>query len=183
MLTIKVPSIELFDEAKNEFYNSEEAVLHLEHSLVSLSKWESEFEKPFLSNSGQLTREETMSYIKCMTLNEVDENVYSTLSTDNIKQITEYISSKQTATWFRELPGQGRGNRSGEVVTAEVIYYWMVALTIPFDCENWHLSRLITLIRVCNEKNKKPQKMSRKDSVAQRNALNAARKQQMGTTG
>ena len=180
MLRITIPSIELWDEVKQEFIYAKEQTLCLEHSLVSLSKWESKWCKPFLTKDAK-TLEETIDYIKCMTLTQnVSPEVYDRLTRDNITQIYEYIDSPMTATTFTEKEKRGF-NR--EQVTSELMYYWMVALNIPFECQKWHLNRLITLIRVCNIKNKPGKKMSRRDVLSQNAALNAARRKKLNTKG
>lgn len=182
MLTLTIPPVESFDEATSEFINFEGATIQLEHSLVSLSKWESKFEKPFLSTEVK-TDKEVLYYIKAMTLTEdTPPEVYSRLTNNNFKQINEYIDSKMSATWFTEKKNT---NTSKEIITAEVLYYWMIALTIPFECQYWHLSRLFTLIKVCNEKNDtgKKQKMSRSELAARNRTLNEQRKAQLKTSG
>jgi hypothetical protein len=180
MLTIIISATDVYDEESQSFGTQGGIELQLEHSLVSLSKWESIHEKPFLGVSSK-TAEEVFSYIRCMMLSpNSPEEILSQLSKENIEQINSYINQKMTATWFSEQPG---APRSREVITSELIYYWMTVFNIPFECERWHLNRLFTLIRICNIKQAKPKKMGRAE-IAQRNReLNAQRKAQMGTKG
>jgi len=180
MLKLTVPGVEHFDEATEEFVDVGEVVLELEHSLVSLSKWESIYEKPFLGNTEKST-EEILGYIRAMLLTpEVPEEVFSRLSEANFHEINAYIDAKMTATWFHEAPG---APQTREVVTAELVYYWMVTFSIDWEAQYWHLNRLFTLIRVCNIKNAKPKKMSRAEVAARNRELNAQRKAQLGTKG
>lgn len=181
MLKISIPlGPEGFDEESGEFVSAESYVLELEHSLYSLSKWESKWHKPFLDNKG-MTDEEATDYIKCMTINkDVDESIYYRLTAKNVEQINEYIVEPMTATTFSDNKG-GKGGR--EIITAELIYYWMVALQIPFECQYWHLGRLLTLIRVCNIKNAPPKKRGKQDIMRQNAALNAQRRAKLNSKG
>lgn len=180
MLRIIVEEQELFNETTETFETVSSVVLDLEHSLVSLSKWESEYQKPFLS-SKDLTNEEMLGYLRAMILTpDVDSDILYKLSKTNLDAIQDYINSTQSATTFGVLPDR-RG--PGEIITSELIYYWMVAFNIPFECQSWHLNRLFSLIRICNIKNSKPRKMSRTE-IAQRNReLNAQRRAELGTKG
>lgn len=180
MLIITIPKVDYFDEVSQEFIAIEETTIQLEHSLFSISLWESKWEKAFLGPKDK-TDEETIGYIKSMTLTEnIPDEVYLRMSDENRKEINEYISAKMTATWFNEKPG---GAKNTEVITSELIYSWMVTLRIPFECQHWHLARLLTLIRVINIKNTPPKKMSRGDLAARNRELNAMRQKQLGTSG
>ena len=181
MLTITVPiSPEGWDEEKQEFVEPKSQTLQLEHSLVSLSKWESKWQKPFYSKK-DMSNEEILDYIKCMTLTKnVDPDVYNHLTQENIKTILDYIVNPMTATTFGKETNSGN-NR--EVITSELIYYWMIASNIPFECQKWHLNRLITLIRVCSIKNAPPKKRSKRDIMSRNAALNAARRKQFNSNG
>lgn len=179
MLTIQIIISEAFDNSKQEFVVAESFALDLEHSLVSLSKWESFFEKPFL-NSTDKTTDEILWYISAMTLTKnPPEGILGKLSKANIDEINNYLNGKMTATWFSDKTS----SKQTEVVTAELIYYWMIALNIPFECQHWHLNRLLTLIRICNIKNAPAKKMTRREIADQQRSLNAQRKAATNTSG
>ena len=182
MLQITIPATEGWDDNKEEFVPvDKEVTLQLEHSLISLSKWESKYCKAFLSKKAK-TDEETLDYIKFMTITpNIKPEVYYRLTNENIEEINQYIESPMTATYFSEMPG---GSSNSEQITSELIYYWMIALNIPFDpCQKWHLNRLLTLVRVCNIKNQPSKKMSRREIMNRNAALNAQRRAQMGSRG
>lgn len=178
-INITVPGVESFDEETEKFVYSEDTVLELEHSLVSLSKWEQMFHKPFLGK-GEKTSEETLEYIKAMCLNsKVDDEVFLRITEANVAVINAYIENPMTATTFANIPG---GPASRELITNEIIRYWMVSFQIPLEYETRHLNQLFTLVKVINEKNK-PDKNRQKMTAAQRHALNKQRQQQHRTTG
>lgn len=180
MLRITVPVAEFFDEVREEFVYTKEVTLQLEHSLVSLSKWESKWNKAFLGKQ-EKTDEEILDYVRCMTLTQnVDPEVYTRLSAQNYAAINAYIEAPMTATYFSE-DKQSKGNR--EVVTSELIYYWMISYNIPVEFQKWHLNRLLTLIRVCNIKNSPPKKRSKRELMRRNAALNAARRNRLGSKG
>ena len=181
MLTLVIPGSELFDQEKQEFLHDLDPItLTLEHSLLSLSKWESKHKKPFLSSTAQ-TSEETLSYVECMILNpDFPPGVSSRMTMEHLDAVTAYIESPESATTFGKMP-ETKGK--GETVTAELIYYWMVAFTIPFECEKWHLNRLFALIKICNIKNSKPKKMSKGELARQTHEMNQRRRAELGTTG
>lgn len=180
MLTITIPARELFDEETQTFFTTKKQTLVLEHSLVSLSKWESKWHKPFLTND-EKTLEETIDYIKCMTITQnVDPTVYNFLSQFNVQEINNYIQNPMTATTFNNDNQKGRAK---EVITSELIYYWMITLNIPMECQKWHLNRLLTLVRICNVKNTPPKKMSKRDVASRYASLNAARRNKLNSKG
>lgn len=179
MLQLVINSREEWNETSQEFVYTKGQTLQLEHSLVSISKWESKWCKPFLSKD-QKTPEETLDYIRCMTITQnVDPKVYEMLTRDHVQQVNDYIESPMTATYVREMPGP----KSREIITSELIYYWMISYNIPFECQKWHLNRLLTLIRVCSIKNAPAKKHSSRDIMSRNAALNAARRQQMNSKG
>lgn len=175
-----VLSTEYFDDEKQEFEERDVFVLELEHSLLSLSKWESRYKKPFLS-SGEKTDEELSYYIEAMIVSpDYPSDFRKRLSNRNVAQINEYIESTESATNFGEMPKmKGRG----ETITSELIYYWLVAFQIPFEVEYWHLNRLFSLIRICNIKNSKPRKLSKAELSKQYHEINEKRKAELGTRG
>lgn len=188
MLTITIPAKEGWDESAQEFVHTKEQTLCLEHSLVSLSKWESKYHKSFIGTENK-TPEELLYYIQCMTITQnVDPKTYSLLGQKELEEINNYIADSRTATWFTE-PKTGTataGRTKTEIVTSELIYYWMISFQIPFECQRWHLNRLLTLIRVCKikeQQNGKSGKMSKRDILSQNAALNAARRSRMHSKG
>lgn len=180
MLSITIPGTEFYNEDSNEFINVKSCSISLEHSLVSLSKWESSWNKPFLTKE-EKTKEEQIDYIRCMTLTQnVPSDVYAVIDSDIFSKIVKYIEAPMTATTFSSTENRSF-NR--EIVTSEIIYYWMVAFNIPWEAQKWHLNRLLTLINVCNIKNQPSKKLS-KNAILNRNAaLNAARREQLKTKG
>ena len=196
MLKITVKSKEHYDEDRNVFFMfpAKDVTLTLEHSLLSISKWEEKWHRPFL-NDEQLTEEQTLDYIRCMCVNPSSDNVdmmlILNLSQENVQMINDYIANQMTATFFSDKGMKKKTDK--RVITNELIYYWMTAYQIPFSCEKWHINKLLTLIKVCNAENeaannkakvnpKKPNKMS-KEQIASRDALNAKRKAALHTRG
>lgn len=181
MLTIKIKNMDFYDENRNEFVSIPETTLKLEHSLLSISKWESKWHKPFLSNNEEKTEEQARDYVKCMVTNcSPDDMVFDALTQNDIQTINRYIEDPMTATWFSDKQNK---KFSREIITNEIVYYWMTELSIPFSCEKWHINRLLTLIRVCNEKNAPSKKMSKRDILNSNRALNEARRKKHGSRG
>lgn len=180
MLRITIPATEWWDERKKEFVYTKEQTLQLEHSLISISKWESKWCKSFIYTKNK-TNEETVDYIRCMTLTQnVDPDVYRCLSEENLEQIRSYIDAPMTAT---TVPVDKNARPNREIITSELIYHWMIDTQIPFECQKWHLNRLLTLIRVRYYKLSPPKKRSRAEIAAYNKALNDARKKEWNTTG
>lgn len=180
MLQIVVPPGELYDERRQEFLTMDkEQILQLEHSLVSISKWEEKWHKAFLGKE-EKTTEEITDYVRCMTLNKnVNPIVYKLLTKKNIEEINNYIQDPMTATTFsNERKGTNR-----EILTNEIIYYYMIAFGIPSEYQKWHLNKLMTLIKVCDIKNQSPKKMNRKEVMSRNAALNAARRKRLNSKG
>lgn len=176
---ITIPEAEHYDQEQNLFFTTKECTLTLEHSLVSLSKWESIYHKPFISNE-QKTVSEWRDYIKCMTITQnVDPKIYDAIPISVINEVLEYIDEPMTATWFKNTNQPS----SRRVTTAELLYYYMIAQNIPFECQKWHLNRLITLLRVCGEENAPPKKMGRNAMLNQRQMLNEARRAKLHSRG
>ena len=185
MLEIIVPKTEeLWDPVHEIFLSTKETKLTLEHSLVSLKKWEAKWKVPFLNNR-QMTEDQLRDYVKCMTITQnVDPLVYYALSQDNLSEIVKYMEDPMTATVINEknVP-RGKGGTGQKVITAEMIYYWMTALNIPFECQKWHLNQLMTLIKVASIEQQPPKQMSKRDIMAQNKSLNAARRARMHSKG
>ena len=180
MLCLHLDECEMFNDRTQEFIYVKEQDLYLEHSLVSISKWESKWHKSFLSIKDK-TDEEVIDYIRCMTINKnVDPSVYYALSSQQLKKIEEYIEDPYTATTFVEYQ---QNMSSREIITSELIYYWMASYRIPFECEKWHINRLLALIRICSIKNSPDKKMSKAATMKQNRALNQARRQKLKTRG
>lgn len=180
MLEIEIPGVEQYNEVNNRFITTKGQVLRLEHSLVSVSKWEAKWHKPYLSKKPK-TLAEQIDYVRCMTLTQnVDPNVYTAITPQVLKIINAYIENSMTATTF---PKGQKGRPNNRIVTAEIIYYWMICHQIPFECQKWHLNRLMTLINVCNVENGPKKKMSQKEIYANNRALNAARRKRANSRG
>lgn len=181
MLTIHIPEREIWDENKEMFLYTNSVVLKLEHSLVSISKWESKFNVPFLSEGH--TNAEILEYIKCMSIgSEIQNGVLECLTEENFSEISKYIDSPMTATLFSEQPSTGRKS----VITSELIYYWMIAYNIPFECQKWHLNRLLTLIRICSIKEEQrngKHKMKRSEINSMYQSLNTQRRAKLNSKG
>ena len=186
MLVLKIDAVELFDEGKRQFFTIPACELKLEHSLFSMSKWESKYEKPFLSSldKHKKTEEEMVDYFRMMCLEPPSVDVFPFLNQMQIKQIGEYIASKQTATWFNEE--NKKKTSSGKIITSELVYYWLTALQINWEVQFWHLNKLLTLVEVANlegqPKNNK-QSLSKSSMASRRRELNAQRRAQYNTNG
>ena len=179
MLTITIPEQELFNEETCEFIMLKGQTLVLEHSLAAIAEWESKWKKSFLSTQ-EKTNEETLDYINCMIVNKEETTPISYIDNNNMQLIANYIADTMTAT---TINNRNHKPHSREIITAEIIYYWMVSLQIPFECQYWHLNRLMTLINVCSIKNQGPQKMNAHEAAKQQADLNAARRAKLKSKG
>lgn len=186
MLKLKIPGDDFWDEENECFIMSKETILNLEHSLISLKRWEAKYKRPFLKEGDKKTPEELMDYIRMMTIAKPQNDlVYSIISKSPnlLMQINEYLEDDMTATTFAITDAGDHYNPKKTVITAEIIYYWMVSFNIPFECEKWHLNSLFTLIRVCAIKNQPPKKMTKKEIYSRNRELNAKRKAELNTKG
>lgn len=186
MYTLEFPGGELFSESFDEvsIIRLPPQTIIMEHSLISLAKWEGRHHKAFLKEGAKHTQEEQLDYFYCMCITkDVNPLVFVCVGEKEIQKLNDYISDPMTAVKFRATPDEGRGRGVRDVVTADLIYYWMVSLQIPFECEKWHLNRLLALIRVCNMKNAPPKNMSKRDIFRNNNALNKARRSRTGSKG
>ena len=180
MLTITVPGDEVYDESTGLLGTVNDVHLELEHSLVSLSKWEQMYEKSFIGTE-EKTEEELFAYVQCMILTpDYPQDVLYSLTKENIEEINNYIGAKMSATTFLDPPG---APKTREVITNELVYYWMTVFNIPFECDKWHLARLFALIQICNSKQEKPKPMSRSELAQRNRELNAKRRAELGTRG
>lgn len=178
MLEVFVKGCEQYDENKNIFVSIKDQTLKLEHSLLSISKWESKWHKPFINKENKST-EEVIDYIKCMTINTVNDDIYRCINDSAFRIVNNYISDPMTATTFNDI----NDRPSREIITSEIIYYWMITYNIPFECEKWHLNKLLTLIKVCNNKNNPDKKMSRSEVIRRNKELNNKRRMAMNSKG
>lgn len=188
MLHVVIPGVEYYDEVQNLFVETKSTKLQMEHSLFSIAKWEAKWHKPFYDQSSEKTDEEWIDYLRCMTITQnVDPLVYSSLPKAIENEIKVYMNDSMTATWFREEESRSR-NR--EVITSEIIYWWMFSQGIPLDCQKWHINRLLTLVRVFSEKNKEASdpkrrkgRRSSKNDLSNRKSLNERRKARLNSKG
>lgn len=183
MLELHIPEVELFDEENDRFVHVKEQSIRLEHSLVSISKWESKWQKPFFDKKEKKTREELIDYIRCMIINPPrDFDIIAALTSDNLTEIVDYINNSQTATTVTYLIKSKTPHRN-ENVTSELIYYWMLSAGIPFDCEKWHISRLFALIKICGAKSESGKKGNSLEYARVQSALNAQRRAKLKSKG
>lgn len=173
MFKVTIREQKIFDEETSTFYDIQETTIRMEHSLLAVAKWESKWKVPFLSETRKQTPEEILDYIRCMCIDDIDPVILKGLSRKNIAQITEYMEDTATASWVNNSVNKGQKNK--KVVTSELIYYYMSALNIPFECESWNIKRLIMLIEIASIEQQPPKKMPKGDMIAKRNSLNQAR--------
>ena len=181
MLLIDIPETELFDESTDRFITIKAQTLKLEHSLISISKWESRWNKPFLKEDNK-TPEQIRDYIRCMSLVPLqDDNVVLALNSKSIEKIINYIEAPMTATTVAFLDDKKPVKK--EILTSELIYYYMIQAQVPFECEKWHINRLFALLKVCSAKSSEKQKANTKTAAKSQAALNAARRSKLKSRG
>lgn len=177
---VEIPEREFFDEENNRFIKVPQTTLLMEHSLVSISKWESKWHIPYLSNKPK-TREQTIDYLRCMTITQnVDPFLFYCIPDKELLKIKDYIENPMTATTFSDEEGKGHTKK---VLTSEVLYYYMTMYNIPVEFEKWHINRLLTLIKVCSEENKPKKKIGSKKLASKYASLNAARRAKLNSKG
>lgn len=190
MLLLELTPVECFDERNDVFYYAypwdktkpvtadQIFKIQLEHSLLSLSRWEEKWKVPFLVKEPEKSIEQVLDYIRFMTLTKnVPSGVYNSFTQDQVDKIVSYIEDPHTATWFSERGGQNAPGGKERIITAEIIYYWMIANNIPWDpCERWHLNKLLTLIRVCSIENTPKKKQSKAEIANEYRQIKAARR-------
>ena len=182
MLILDIPEMELFDESTDRFITIKPQTLKLEHSLISISKWESKWLKPFLTKDNK-TKEELLDYVKCMLVNPIsNDDVITYLSAQNIRKIIDYIDSPMTATTVTFFENEKKYGKS-ETITSELIYYWMISAGIPFECEKWHINRLFSLLKICSVKNAPKKKTNTREFAKSQSDLNAKRRAMMKSKG
>ena len=187
MVEIYIPKSQIIDEETGVVYTAEKDwKLALEHSLISVQKWEAKWHVAFL-NKGTRTFEQTIDYLRCMTLTpNVPDEVYYCIPHTELKRVLEYVDDPMTATRINDGfdSGNSYGKKMGkDVITAEVIYNWMISLNIPTEYRKWHLNQLLTLIRVINAKNQPKKKRRMRDVLEEYKSINEANKRRFGTKG
>lgn len=181
MLLLTLPAERGFNEETEEFVNFPEVTLRLEHSLISIHKWEAKWHKSYLDNK-HFTIEEQLDYIRCMSLDpNLDLNTIRRLRKEDLIKIREYIADPMTATTIKHR--NNRPNNTGQFVTAELIYYWMTEFGIPFECNKWHINQLLALIEICSVKQNPGKKMNRQEAAMMRASANEARRRRLGSRG
>lgn len=180
MITIYVDGFEIWYEETQSFQSFEPRFIRMEHSLAAIAKWEGKWKKPYMSTLEMYakTPEEQIDYFRCMMLDDVDPRYINHIPTSELKKLQEYMEDTHTAARFSDKPGKGKKmglSKTGEDITAETVYYQMTQLNIPFECENWNVNRLLSLINYCAKKQQPPDKMSEKEVIRRNAELNKIR--------
>lgn len=183
ILHITIPGKENWDSVKEEFIYEEDAELYLQHSLVTVAEWEARWKISFLDTDNK-TPEQITDYIKIMTINqnEVDDSVYKRLTKENLDEINRYLKDEMSATTITDH-GTPESNGRNEIITAEIVYYWMFSHNVPVEFENWHFNRLITLLKTCNIKSNPDNKMTKQETAKMYAEMNKARRQKYNSKG
>lgn len=175
MLELHISETELWDPVSEKFLLVKEQSLPLEHSLLSISKWEEKWHKPMpLINNERLSGDEFLDYVRCMTISRnPDPLVYRCITAREVEAIMAYINDPHTATWFGNEKSGGNDKRP---LTTELIYHLMFAFGVSKECEKWHLNRLMTQLRVEYEESKPSKKKTPAEIAERHRMLNAKRR-------
>lgn len=153
--------------------------LQFEHSLRSLSKWESKNKIAFLAGR-EKTPAQMVDYYRCMLLSPEDPDLVYLLDPSQMEELTNYINENQTAS---SVPNEGPTQYNPETTTSELVYFWMTALKINWEAQDWHFSRLMMLVQITSYKQQPPKKRNPREVLSDMRRENERRKKLFNTSG